>query len=100
MKQDDFWLRLEGWVEELEFQEYLIRRQAAVIISQCFTVKKPIEINRLWPKRKEKNLIDDNARATLLRLKEEETTAKIREIEATKRALDKLKKNASGKDRC
>jgi hypothetical protein len=99
MEHDDFYCMLDGWVEEKKYQESLIRVHAAIIISQCSMAKKPVSIDKLWPIKKDKSPVDDKARATLLKLKEEETTKKIREIEATKRALDKLKNGTTGTNR-
>jgi hypothetical protein len=100
MEHDDFYLMLEGWVEEKEYQESLIRLHAAIIISQCSTGKKPASIDKLWPRDKKRSGVSERNRKILEQKKIEDTTEKIREIEATKRALGKLKKNGiTGKNR-
>jgi hypothetical protein len=88
---DDFWLKFDGWIEGLAYEESLLRYHAGVIISQCSMAKRPKSIRELWPDRKKKKKgVDDKIRKQL---------EKFREVEATKKALEKLNNGATGKGR-
>lgn len=51
MEQNDFWLALRGWENQLKYEEEILRHHAAVIISRCSMSDKPINMDKLWPMR-------------------------------------------------
>lgn len=77
MRQDDFWLKLEGWIEQLLYEQSVVRRHAYII--HCSMSSKPVSIDKLWPMPNGKRLPEDTSKqkALLKKFKEREYLDKI-----------------------